>query len=88
LYLLTALGIISLPFVFHTLRASDQIGGITNDPDRVAPFKGGGWKRAQYRHTVFYRDAQACHRCGDWTRKISVASRRLYLCPTCQPSVR
>lgn len=61
-----------------------KLGGITNTPHRVAQLKKKGFKRRDYRHTVFGRAGKPCHRCGTEVEKLSVASRRLYLCPTCQ----
>ena len=51
---------------------------------RASP-RGGGTRR-RWRHAVFARDGHACRRCGDGVRRVEVANRRLYLCPTCQPA--
>ncbi|MGB5285170.1 MAG: endonuclease VIII [Polyangiales bacterium] len=61
-----------------------KLGGITNTPHRVAQLKKKGFKRRDYRHAVFGRAGKPCYRCGTEVEKLSVASRRLYLCPTCQ----
>ena len=58
--------------------------GITNAPSNVARMRREGLSRRQYRFAVFDRDGEPCLRCGCIIEKI-VASRRLYLCPSCQP---
>ncbi len=65
-------------------RQSYQHGGITNDLALAAELKSQGQKKQEYRHWVFAREGKACHRCGDKIRKISVSTRRLYFCPSCQ----
>lgn len=59
--------------------------GITNDPDRAKALKEQGWTFGQRRHMVFNREGKACHECGAKIVKSMVASRRLYVCPACQP---
>ncbi len=61
-----------------------RTGGITNDPDKVKELKEAGWRRSRYRHFVFARANQACHQCDSTIEKTTVASRRLYYCPSCQ----
>ena len=65
-------------------RRAYELGGITNSPHRVAQLKKKGLKRRSYRHAVFGRAGLPCYRCGTEIEKLSVASRRLYFCPTCQ----
>jgi len=65
-------------------RRAYELGGITNTPRRVARLKKKGFKRRSYRHAVFGRAGKPCYRCRTEVQKVSVASRRLYLCPTCQ----
>lgn len=60
-------------------------GGITNEPERVSALKAAGWRRADYRHFVFSRAEQACFVCGSSIGRETVAGRRLYRCPVCQP---
>lgn len=62
-----------------------RTGGITNDDKLARRLANNGWTRSEYRHWVFSRDGQVCHRCDDSIVKTAVASRRLYYCPTCQP---
>ena len=66
-----------------TLR-SYQSGGITNTPRRVAHLKRLGMSRRFYRFAVFDRQHQPCLICGTEIRRVTLASRRLYFCPSCQ----
>lgn len=59
--------------------------GVTNDPARVARLKAAGNPYSAFRFAVFDRAGEACYACGGAIEKISVASRRLYFCPVCQP---
>ena len=43
-----------------------------------------GFRRREYRHFVFDRDGEPCHRCETEIEKVQVAGRRLYYCPECQ----
>ena len=67
-------------------RRSYQTGGITTDPDLAAALKQQGWQRREYRHWVFRRGGQTCHRCGDTIVDGERGGRRISHCPTCQPS--
>ncbi|MEM6453593.1 MAG: endonuclease VIII [Acidobacteriota bacterium] len=67
-------------------RQSYETKGITNDLARAEAMKARGVRRAQYRHHVFARAGKRCYTCGDAIEKIDKASRRLYLCQTCQPA--
>ena len=60
--------------------------GITNLPARVKRLKAQGRRRGQLRFAAFARAGQPCYDCGSKIRKIDVGSRRLYLCPVCQPA--
>jgi endonuclease-8 len=64
---------------------SYQTGGITNEPKRAARLKRRGVRRRLYRHYVFGRAAEPCFDCGTTIIRETVAGRRLYRCPTCQP---
>ena len=68
-------------------RQSYQTNGITNALDIANDLKSRGQTRRMYRHWVFSRWGQGCYRCGDVIRKESIANRRLYYCPTCQPDL-
>lgn len=74
-----ATAIVTLVFRAYELR------GITNDPANAERLKQGGWSFGQRRHWVFNRESRPCHECGTPIRKTVMASRRLYLCPVCQP---
>lgn len=66
-------------------RQSYETGGITNDLAIAAEWRSRGRKRYEYRHWVFYRDGMPCFRCGTPIQKETVAGRRCYYCPSCQP---
>ena len=69
----------------HTMMwRSVETGGITNDPVRVQQLKAAGWRRPEYRHFVFGREAQACFECDGPIVRLAVSGRRLYACPSCQ----
>jgi len=68
-------------------RQSYKTGGITNDRAIVAKLKKKGWPRRDYRHWVFGRVGQSCHRCGTEIEKVTLAGRRAYFCPCCQPEL-
>ncbi|MEM7220795.1 MAG: endonuclease VIII [Pseudomonadota bacterium] len=63
-----------------------ETAGTTNPPGRVKKLIREGITRSGYRHMVFAREAQPCYECTAAIERISVSSRRLYLCPRCQPS--
>jgi endonuclease-8 len=67
-------------------RRSYHTGGITNDPARAKSLASRGWSYDRYRHHVFDREGEACHRCGGTIRRIDVAGRAIYLCEVCQSS--
>jgi endonuclease-8 len=50
---------------------------------RVLREAGASWSAA--RHWVFAREGQACRRCGRAIERSNRASRRIYVCPHCQP---
>lgn len=62
-----------------------RLRGITNDPERAALLKAEGKRFAARRYMVFARAGQRCYVCATPIAKKQVASRRLYLCPQCQP---
>lgn len=72
--------------IIRIITQAYETGGITNDLDRANKLKSAGWKRSDYRHHVFYRSGQICHQCNAVIEKMTVASRRLYRCPGCQPA--
>ena len=67
-------------------RQSYRHNGVTNDLKLARAMKTEGRKRQQYRHWVFSREGQDCHRCGTSIIKDIAASRRYYYCPKCQPA--
>ncbi|MEL6344159.1 MAG: endonuclease VIII [Myxococcota bacterium] len=59
--------------------------GVTTDPDLAKRLKAKGWTYAKYRHYVFVRAGKTCHVCGRRIEKDEISSRRIYICPGCQP---
>jgi endonuclease-8 len=70
--------------IIHIPQQSYQTGGITNDLAIAEVMKLQGAKRWQYRHWVFSREGQPCHRCGTKIMKAIASGRRYYYCPVCQ----
>ncbi len=62
-----------------------RTGGITNPRAMVRRLKAAGENYQQHRFAVFGRAGYACRRCGSKIQRVSVAGRRLYACPSCQP---
>lgn len=59
--------------------------GMTNDPLRAERLKQAGVRFGARRYAVFARAGLPCYGCHTPVVKTTVASRRLYYCPTCQP---
>ena len=59
-------------------------GGVTNSEKLVRKLKNDGLSKSAYRHAVFGRSDGDCYVCKTSIKKVSVGSRRLYLCPSCQ----
>lgn len=71
----------------QTLKLSFQsyeTGGVTNELKRYRRLKKRGIPFHDARYRVFDREGEACYDCGDRIERISISSRRLYFCPTCQ----
>lgn len=58
--------------------------GITNDIELADKLKAQGYKRKEYRHWVFNREAKPCFVCGSEIIKQKSGGRRYYYCPQCQ----
>jgi endonuclease-8 len=69
-----------------TLRAY-RAKGVTNEAARVTRLKAAGNPYSSFRFAVFDRAGEPCYRCGSGIQRISVSSRRLYFCGSCQPPV-
>lgn len=63
-----------------------RLKGITNNPERAQALKAAGQRFSTRRHMVFGRSDKPCYACNTLIEKTTVASRRLYLCPSCQPA--
>ncbi len=78
----------------HTLAAASisisyqsyKYKGVTNDLDRANQLKAKGLRYRDYRYWVFGRVDQPCYICATPIVKEMVSSRRIYYCPSCQPS--
>ena len=68
-------------------RRSYRSGGITIRQRQAAALRRQGLPRREYRHAVFGRGG-ACRACGTSIVKQSLAGRRAYFCPVCQPPAR
>ncbi|HBK11215.1 MAG TPA: endonuclease VIII, partial [Gammaproteobacteria bacterium] len=69
-------------------RQSLATAGITNKPSRVARARRAGLSRRHYRFAIFDRQGEACFGCKNPVQRLDVSGRRIYLCTTCQPSLR
>lgn len=66
-------------------RRSYDTAGITLAP-RLVKHLTKHSPNSRHRFYVFSRAGQACHVCGTTIERIEMNGRRLYFCPTCQPS--
>ena len=66
-------------------RRSYRHNGVTCDLRIARELKAEGQLRSRYRHWVFSRTGRPCRQCGTPVLSTTVASRRLYYCPVCQP---
>lgn len=71
--------------IIRLLNRAYTTGGITNSRSIVCNLKKQGLTFESYRHFVFSRAGQQCHLCRTSIKKNTVAGRRLYWCPNCQP---
>lgn len=65
-------------------RRSYHTGGITNDPEIVEALKREGASRQEFRHFVYNRTDNYCHKCGTQIKEQKTGGRKVYFCPTCQ----
>ncbi|WP_110665234.1 endonuclease VIII [Salinicola halophilus] len=71
--------------ILRTTHQAYREAGVTNRPAWRETLQRAGATRSRWRHAVFNRAGLACHACGDQILKETIASRRLYRCPICQP---
>ena len=67
-------------------RRAYRTRGVTREPRYAERKRRQGRPRREYRYYVFGRAGLDCPRCGDTIVKRTVAGRRLYRCPACQPA--
>lgn len=65
-------------------RRSYETGGITNDPEIVEALKRENAKRKEYRHFVYKRTGNRCHKCGTVIEEEKTGGRKIYFCTNCQ----
>lgn len=65
-------------------RRSYETGGITNDPEIVEALKREKASRKEYRHFVYNRTGDFCHKCGTRIEEDKTGGRKVYFCPSCQ----
>lgn len=63
---------------------SYETGGITNDPGIVEALKREKASRKEYRHFVYGRTGNRCHKCGTVIEEDTTGGRKVYYCPNCQ----
>jgi len=73
----------------RTIRAvaqrSYRTPGVTEEASYVQRARADGEPRRSWRHAVFGRRGRACRRCRTTILQATVAGRRLFACPSCQP---
>ncbi len=69
-------------------RRSYRTRGVTVTPELDKALRLEGLSYEKRRFFVFGRGGKPCHSCGTSIEMLSVGSRRLYLCPSCQPKRR
>jgi endonuclease-8 len=69
-------------------RQAYATSGVTNTAGRVKRMQAKGVSRRRYRHLAFDRSNESCYHCNDTIERIEVGGRRIYLCQSCQPSLR
>lgn len=65
-------------------KRSYETGGITNDPSIVEALKRENASRKEYRHFVYKRTDNRCHKCGSVIEEDKTGGRKIYFCPSCQ----
>jgi len=63
---------------------SYETGGITNDPSIVEALKRENAGRKEFRHFVYKRTDNRCHKCGSVIEEDKTGGRKIYFCPNCQ----
>ncbi|PAU93879.1 endonuclease VIII [Aliifodinibius salipaludis] len=69
---------------FKLTTRSYKTGGITNDPEIVEALKRENAPRSDYRHFVYNRTDDHCHKCGSIIEEEKNGGRKIYFCSNCQ----
>ena len=70
----------------RVIQRSYRTGGVTETAALAASARAASEPRRSWRHAVFGRTGANCRRCETPIQRLVVASRRLDLCPRCQPA--
>lgn len=65
-------------------RRSYNTEGITNDEKIVKALKRENAAYSDYRHFVYDRTDDRCHKCGSVIKEEKTGGRKIYFCPSCQ----
>ena len=72
--------------ILDVTRQAYRTAGITNLEARVDELKRQGLRRQQFRFAVFARAGKPCYVCKTHIERKQMHSRRIYICPGCQPA--
>jgi endonuclease VIII len=70
----------------RVVRLSYQTGGVTNEAGLASALKADGERFEGYRFAAFNRAELPCYQCGKSIERLELAGRRIYVCPSCQPT--
>lgn len=69
---------------YKLTQRSYETGGITNDDTIVEALKRENAPRKEYRHFVYKRTDNFCHKCGSVIEEEKTGGRKIYYCTPCQ----
>jgi endonuclease-8 len=69
---------------YKLITRSYETGGITNDQKIVEALKRENASYDEYRHFVYKRTDDRCHKCGSIIEEDKTGGRKIYYCPSCQ----
>lgn len=71
--------------ILYITRRAYELEGVVTPDDYIAEQKAAGAKRDAYRFHVYKREGKPCIQCGGAIELSEYSSRRIFICPTCQP---